>query len=72
MKLFVLPVLFLFVAALNGGDDNFQTIRHKISTTGVGPIVVHKFEDQNNTCYVVEAHVYSGNAVSIACVKVGK
>lgn len=71
-------VLFLFLSALNGGEDNFPTIRQKASRASE-PIAVHRFEDKDNVCYVAESIVragqygsYTGTSVSISCVKAGR
>ena len=70
MKRFLIPVLFLFLSALNGGEDNFPTIRYKKGLRY--DIVVHRFEDKGNTCYVSESYAYSGTYISISCVKGGQ
>lgn len=69
-------VLFLFLFALNGGNDNFPQIRAKNSAStynisGGATMAVHRFEDKDNTCYVVEGRTYGGISVAISCVKAG-
>lgn len=78
MKRLLIPVLFLFLSALNGGEDNFPQIRQKVSKAAE-PIAIHRFEDKGNTCYVAESIVRAGSygivggtSISISCVKAGQ
>ena len=73
MKRFVFAVLFLFVAALNGGDDNFPQIRVARTHWHGGQIDVYRFEDSGNICYVASGNNISyGGYVGITCVRAGK
>ena len=68
-----LLVLFLFLSALNGGNDNFPQIRSRKTGRYGGQLDVYRFEDAGNVCYVISHNNNSGSpGTGISCVKAAK